>query len=77
MNYSVHTDNRENPVEVSETLLQFILENAVVVGVFQCINRARQALCDKYGSGSPCLLLSLILNDNATGDYLLVDLTTI
>ena len=71
MNYSVHTDNRENPVEVSETLLQFILENAVVVGVFQCINRARQALCDKYGS--PCLLL----NDNATGDYLLVDLTTI
>ena len=71
MNYSVHTDNHEKPVEMTETLKQFILENGVVVGVFQCINKARQALCDTYAS--PCLLL----DDNATGDYLLVDLTII
>lgn len=68
MNYSIHTDSHEAPVEITETLLQFILENAVVVGVFQCLGKARQALADAYGT--PCLLL----DDNATGDYLLVDL---
>lgn len=70
MNYSLHTHSCEKTVENENTemLLQFILENGVVVGVFQCLNRARQALCDRYGSA--CLLL----DDNTTGDYLLVDL---
>ena len=69
MNYSIHQGSNR-VVEVPQMLTEFILENGIVIGVFDCINKAERALASMFGGSF------LLLDDNTTGDYLLVDLTT-